>query len=136
MLDAIDANLQSCFGDWHETHPPGAPVPLGKITEVIDRTPGVDFVEEVMVSNLSAQAERLFDVASRVGLLIGIHSTLHVDARLGPLPALGAERLLRDDAGRLTSIALAPWELIDLRLARDAVQSIGGSTAAESDRGR
>lgn len=136
-LAAIDANLQRRFGPWMDDEPPAEPRPLGKpvrmteITEVIDNTEGVDFVEDVIISGMSAHAGELFDVGSRVGIRIGVYSTLGLDSRLGVLPSLGTQRMQRDDAGKLTSIVLQPWEVARLHLAPDAVHTIGPVTPHE-----
>ena len=136
-LAAIDANLQRRFGPWLDDAPPAEPRPLGtpvrmtEITAVIDNTEGIDFVEDVILSGMSGHANELFDVGSRVGIQIGVYSTLGLDSRLGVLPGLGAQRMQRDDAGKVTSIMLQPWEVARLHIAADAVQMIGPVAAPE-----
>ena len=102
----------------------GATVRITDITELIDNTDGVDHVENVFISGLSSEVERLFDAESGVGIQIAVHSTPGVDARLGLLPGLDPQRLQRDDAGRLSAITLRPWEVARLHLAPGAVDVV------------
>ena len=103
------------------------------LIEAIDETPGVDYVEHVRILQMSDNEENLAQPDSALGVQVGIRSTVGVDALLGGRPALGSERLLRNDEGRLVSILLRPWELLQLSLAVEAAyfpdaqgQGIGG----------
>lgn len=126
VLDAIDANFEARIGPWGDDQgAPGTPVNLGRIVELIDRTAGVDFVEDVTVTHMSRRGDELFDLSSRVGILVARHATVGVDSRLGVQPELGTHRLICDGAGRLAAIGLQPDELLHLRLAREAVQVSG-----------
>lgn len=94
------------------------------ITELIDAAEGVDHVDGVVLTALSTDARRLGDAESGIGVQLAIHSTPGVDARLGLASELGSQRLRRDDAGRLASIALQPWEIARLHLARSAIEVV------------
>jgi hypothetical protein len=129
VLAAIDANLHRRIGPWGEgpsgdARPLGSPIRINAITEVVDDTEGVDYVEDVFAWAMSARAVDLSDTASRVGVQVGIHSTPGIDTRLGVATVAGTQRLQRDDAGRLTAIALQPWEVARVRLAPQALQWI------------
>jgi hypothetical protein len=128
VLDAIDSRLHDQFGPWGpEPLAPGTPVRLDRIVEVIDGTPGVDHVEDLAVTHMSPRGDELFDLGSRVGILLAVHSTVGVDARLGVLPRLGTGRLVIDESRRLAAIGLQPGELMHLRLAREELQVSGGT---------
>jgi hypothetical protein len=117
---AIEANLRSRYGPWDdddakESPRPGMPLNLSEITRLVDDTDGVDYVEEVSVRALGRDADALHEPASAVGVQIGIHSTLAVDAWLGA-SGEGAERLERDEAGRLATVRLQSWEVLRLHV--------------------
>lgn len=117
---AIESNLRRRYGprdedDAQELPRPGMPLHLNEITRLVDDTDGVDYVGQVHVRALGADADALHESASAVGVQIGIHSTLAVDAWLGARGA-GAERLERDEAGRLATVRLQPWEVLRLHV--------------------
>jgi hypothetical protein len=126
---AIDANLQQRVGPWGgDARAAAADAPsstalirLGDITGVIDATEGVDYVEDVFVSTLGTRAAGLSDASARVGVQVGIHSRPGVDARLGVITPTGAQRLQRDDAGRLAAILLQPWEVARLEMVPESL---------------
>jgi hypothetical protein len=134
VLRAIDDNLLRRFepsaGAAAGTRRTGRRLRLTDITQVIDETDGVDYVEDVVVSSISHLGETLANPESQLGVQIGLHSTPGVDARLGVRAEIGGWRLERDDAGRLSAIALQPWEVARLRLASSAVHPIDAPTAS------
>lgn len=128
VLDAIDADFEARIGPWGDDQAaPGTPVTLDRIVELIDRTAGVDFVEDVTVTHMSQRGGEVFDLSSRVGIIVARHATVGVDSRLGVQSRLGRHRLIADSAGRFGAIGLMPGELLHLRLAREAVQVSGVS---------
>ena len=118
VLDAIAARLRG------PAAPQGNAVRITDITELIDNTDGVDHVENVMISALSADAGLLADARSGIGVQIALHSTPGVDARLGLSLQLDPARLRRDEAGRLASIELHPWEVARLHLAPSVIDVV------------
>src|SRR5690606_4004939 len=93
-----------------------------------DDTPGVDYVENVTVLQISTQEEDLNLPAFAVGLQIGIRSTIGVDSQLGASRTLGADRLLRNESGELVAIVLRPWELLRVTIAGKDIRSAGKET--------
>ena len=132
---AIAEKLRRRWGPWSDEDPveqeqlPGAPLHLMDLTQMIDATEGVDFVEQVTLRALSRHVRDLHEPQFRVGLQIGVHSTLALDARLGvAIGGPGARRLVRDEAGRLVSLILHPWEQLRLHLMPEAVHPLGTGT--------
>lgn len=118
VLGAIGERL-SALGE-----APNSALRVTDITELVDATDGVDHVDGVVLTALSTDAGRLGDAESGIGVQLAIHSTPGVDARLGLAGELDSHRLRRDDAGRLASIELQPWELVRLHLARSAIEVV------------
>ena len=136
VIAAIDANLHRRIGPWGEgpsgdARSLGSPIRINAITEAMDDTEGVDYVEEVFAWGMGARAADLSDLASRVGVQVGIHSTPGIDARLGAVTTAGTQRLQCDDAGRLAAVALQPWEVARVRLAPEALQWIDAGPAPQ-----
>jgi hypothetical protein len=116
VLDAIEARLHTSASD--------AVLRIADITEAIDNVAGVDHVENVSISSLSPEPNRLFDAPASVGIQIALHSTPGIDALLGLPLALDPLRLQRDDAGRLSAVVLKPWEVARLHLVPGAVDVV------------
>jgi hypothetical protein len=136
---AIAERLRQRFGPWsgqdpfERQHLPGMPLHLMELTELIDATEGVDHVEDVTLLALSRHAQDLREPSSFVGVQVGVHSTLAVDAWLGVRVGQGSARLVRDDAGRLATLLLNPWEQLRLHLVPEAVRPLGRLTGEDSD---
>ncbi len=96
-----------------EGWPFGRCVYISEIYEILDRVAGVDYVEDVCVLHLSTN-EKPFDEGTSVGVQIGTHSTVGIDARLGMAMPGTKERLLRNKGGELVGIVLHPYELAKL----------------------
>ena len=120
-------------GPQGEGWPFGRALYLSEVYAWLEQMDGVDYVEDVDVIGLSIQDERI-DERARVGLKVG-RSTVGVDSWLGTRSEQGADRILVDAAGRMTGIALKPYEMI--RIASRAEDfSIGeGSLARGSGLG-
>jgi hypothetical protein len=80
----------------------------------------VDYVVDIPVLQIGLK-EDMDKSESALGVQIGVHSTVGVDTLLGGPHSLGSQRLLRDSAGRLVSIALQPWELLHISVAEEAI---------------
>jgi len=113
-----------------ETPAFGQPLNLSAIMAVIDRVPGIDYVENVTVLSLTTEADA---PDASVGVQIGATSTVGVDTLIGGPGALGGERLIRDSEGVLASIRVKPWELLRLFVAPDGIHAVG---AGDRDRNR
>lgn len=135
-LEAVDAALQRRFGPAGAEEPGpdamqfGRPMQLSEIAAIIDRTPDVDYVEDVYVRRMAAAG-----ADSLVGMRIGIVSRLGEDTALGGLASATMRRLMRDQAGEVQSVQLRPWELVRVQLAGDAVEEIerGGGPDGGAD---
>ena len=130
LWNALREALQQRFGLNAGQGPQGNGWPFGKalhiseLVEAVEETPGIDYVEDVTILQISAHEQELTSLDSALGVQIGIHSTLGHDALLGGPGALGSDRLLRSDAGRLVSIALRPWELLRVNISPENISTI------------
>ena len=130
LSSALEEVLQQRFGLNQGQGPQGNGWPFGKalhiseLIEAVEETRGVDYVDDVTILQISAQEQKLNLPDSALGVQIGIHSTLGHDALLGGPDALGPDRLLRNDAGRLVSIILRPWELLRVYVAAENISTI------------
>ena len=95
---------------------------------MLEQVEGVDYVDDVHVVRISARADATDD-RSNIGIQIG-RSKLDVDSRLGAELATGADRFVRDAAGKLVAVALRPYELIRIAALVDDMSS-GGSSGAD-----
>lgn len=103
-----------------EGWPFGRPVYLSEVYALLeDQVEGVDYVARVQIADVGFEARPAGDVANVLGVQIGTHSRVAEDTRLG-MPSLASDRWIRDAAGRLAALALAPWEVV--RLAREATR--------------
>lgn len=145
LIDAVDAALRRRFGPVAADEPVadarafGRTLYLSEIAEVIDRADGVDYVDDITIWRMNVHGAPDDGSDSRVGIRVGMVARPGEDASLGGRVSLGSRRLLRDETGALESLRLQPWELVRVRLARDAVQEImpGGampSAGARRDR--
>ena len=123
VLDALERRFGSEFGQGPtgEGWPFGRALPLSELTEAIDNTPGVDYVEDIAILQMSLRGEDLNDPKFALGVQIGVRSTIGVDTLLGGSRMLGSDRLRRNHAGKLVSIVLKPWELLKVRLADEGI---------------
>jgi hypothetical protein len=126
--------LRQYFDPWlgggpqRDGWPFGRALYLSEVYEALEQVEGVDYVDDVHVVRISAQAEPMDDRAN-IGVQIG-RSKLDVDSRLGAEPVTGADRFVRDAAGKLVAIALRPYELIRIASLVDDLSS-GGSSGAD-----
>lgn len=133
-MQEIDQALRRRFGpvgpNERPAEPPqfGRPLHLAEIYAAIDRCDAVDYVENITVQRMSADGAD-DSIGSLVGLRIGVISRLGEDTRLGGLASVDMRRLVRDPRGEVESVRLHPWELVRVRLARDAVQEIKNGDA-------
>jgi hypothetical protein len=129
ISDAVNESLQRRFSpqpgqetqaretDDNRAHRPfGKPLHIAELIETIDETTGVDYVEHVHILQMSDSGRNLAEPGAALGVQVGLRSTVGIDTLLGGQKALGSERLLRNDEGKLVSILLRPWELLRLSL--------------------
>ena len=108
--------LQACFspllggGPQREGWPFGRALYLSEVYEALEQVEGVDYVDDVDVIGISTREEAI-DERAHIGIKVE-RSILGVDSRIGAGTELGADRILRDAAGKLVGIALRPYELI------------------------
>jgi hypothetical protein len=102
----------------------GDPLHLTTVAAAIDRTEGVDYVENVIVLRLSIDDTIDFNDSS-VGIRVGVVARLGEDTRLGGLASIGMRRFQRDHSGEAEVVLVQPWELIRVELARNGVRGIG-----------
>ncbi|HXZ08809.1 MAG TPA: hypothetical protein VEI25_12185, partial [Paraburkholderia sp.] len=116
----------------------GAPLNLSALARVIDDVPGVDYVDNVTVLQLSTEPHATAHADAGLGVQIGVRSTLGHDTRIGGALPYYEERLIRDSGGALASVKLKPWEWLRLSVAPDGIHEIGetGRTIIESQGGR
>jgi hypothetical protein len=117
-----------------EGWPFGRPLHISELIQAVDETPGVDYVVDITILQIGLK-EPMDQPESALGVQIGIHSTIGVDTLLGGPHSLGSRRLLRNDAGRLVSVALKPWELLRISLVEEAVTLVDLQTSGASDNG-
>jgi hypothetical protein len=121
LLGPLQEALDRRFGS--EVWPFGKALHISEIVGIIDTLPGVDYVDDVTVLQMSAREDDLLEDPASVGIQIGLRSTIGKDTWLGGPAQLGKQRLYRNDAGRLASIALRPWELVRVVIAKpDAIE--------------
>lgn len=140
--DAIDAALRRHFGPVAPDEPIANARPFGRalylseIAEVIDRAEGVDYVNQIAVWRMHVHDPADDAGDARVGIRVGLIARPGEDAHLGGRVSLALRRLLRDESGALERVQLHPWELVRVRLARDAVREIGVDAAPSDGGGR
>lgn len=128
---AIDAALARRFDP--QTEPFGKALQMAELAAVIDATPGVDYVEDIIVWRIASPSSA-DEGEGRVGVRVGLIATPGEDARFGGLASVGGQRLVRDDAGEVEFLRLHPWELLQVRLAPGRVHEL--ATAIGDGRGR
>jgi hypothetical protein len=136
---AIDDALARRFDP--QTRPFGQALPMAELAAVIDATPGIDYVEDIIVWSIaspSGQDSSESPVGVRVGVRIGLIATPGEDTRFGGIASVGARRLVRDDVGEVEFLRLHPWELLQVRLAPGRVRELdaGMANPAEDRHGR
>ena len=133
--DRAVEKLRQYFDPWlgggpqREGWPFGRALYLSEVYEVLEQVEGVDYVDDVHVVRMSRQAEPTDDRAN-IGIQTG-RSRLGVDSRLGAELLPGADRFVRDAAGKLVAIALRPYELIRIASLVDGLSS-GGPSGADA----
>lgn len=85
---------------------------LSEIVDVLERIPDVDFIENIRILNMALKSEDLSNDQTRIGIQIGVSSTVGVDSLLGTAGANNKNRLILDGTGKLSGIMLKPYELI------------------------
>jgi hypothetical protein len=129
-VEAADESLRRHFGPARpdeaiaDATRLGCPVHLSTIAAAIDRTVGIDYVEDLSVRRIAVPDAIGFD-DSLVGIRVGVVSRLGVDTVLGGLASASMRRLHTDDTGEAQTVLLYPWEMVRVQLSRDAVQEIG-----------
>ena len=131
--DAVDAALRRRFDILEPTAsddsgPFGRTLHLAQVAAAIDRTPAVDYVEDVVVRRIALRAHA-DPAAERVG--IPSHPrrhrrTLGEDTRLGGQASVALRRLRTDHTGEADAVLLQPWEVAHVQLAREAVEGDHG----------
>jgi hypothetical protein len=114
-----------------DTRPFGRPLHLATVAAAIDRTGGVDYVENVIVLRVSIDGA-IDDDESLVGIRIGVIARLGEDTRLGGLASVGMRRLQTDHTGEAETVLVQPWELVHVQLDRHGAQGIGDAGFALS----
>jgi hypothetical protein len=107
-------------GPAREGWPFGKPLRISELIRAVDETAEVDYVLDITILQIGLK-ESMDQPESALGVQIGLHSTIGIDTLLGGPHSLGGKRLLRNDAGRLVSIILKPWELLRISLLEDAI---------------
>jgi hypothetical protein len=139
--DAVDGALRRRFDPMQsdepvpDARPFGRPLHLASVAAAIDRTEGVDYVENVIVLRMSIDGA-IDDEGSLVGIRIGVIARLGEDTRLGGLASIAMRRLQTDYTGEAEIVWVQPWELVHVQLASDGVQSIGNDGIGSSAEGR
>lgn len=137
VAQGIMAALRLRFenGDAHTAAEPGfgTTLHLSDVVKAIDDVPGVDYVEDVTVLQLSIAHRAAGRADAGVGVQIGRRSTVGVDTRIGGAAPDGA-RLMRDAEGMLTSVKVAPWERLRLAIAHDGLREVGDAARVEAAR--
>jgi hypothetical protein len=135
--EAIDAALRRRFDPMQSDEPIpdtrslGRPLHLATVAAAIDRTDGVDYVENVIVLRMSIDGA-IDDDESLVGIRIGVIARLGEDTRLGGLASVGMRRLQTDHTGETETVFVQPWELVHVRLDRYGARGIGDTGFAFS----
>jgi hypothetical protein len=130
-VQAVDAALRRHFDPATASEAPGGASPFGRavhlseVAAVIDRCDEIDYVEDIQLRRIGEHPRSDDDIGARIGLRIGVYSTIALDTRLGSTPALPVAHLLRDDSGEVVSVLPKPWVLTRVSLAREAVATIG-----------
>lgn len=137
-IAAIDDALRRRFGPARageslaDARALGQALHLSEVAEVIDRTEGIDFVEQLTVLRIRASAGEDDDADWRTGVRIGSVSRPGQDARLGGRVSLAMRRLQLDEIGEAEAIALVPWEAVRVQLAPEAVTEITDDGEADN----
>jgi hypothetical protein len=129
VIVAVDAALRQRFDPLgpepsSDAGPFGRTLHLASVAGVIDRTDGVDFVEDVAVVRI-AVAHSVREEEAAVGIRIGTTAHVGEDTRFGGRASISVRRLLTDPSGEAEAIVLQPWEVISVRLDSDGVQAVG-----------
>jgi hypothetical protein len=114
-------------GPLGEGWPFGRALRISELIQAVDETAGVDYVENITILQIGLK-EQMDRPESALGIQIGVHSTIGVDTLLGGPHSLGSRRLLRNEAGKLVSIGLKPWELLRINLIEDAIILVNTQT--------
>jgi hypothetical protein len=105
----------------------GQPLNVADVAALIDRVPGVDYVEDVSVLTLGGEPDH---PGAHLGVQIGTTSKVGENASIGGTEEPGDERLLRDSAGALSSVLLRPWEVLRVAVVPRAVRVIDSTGVA------
>jgi hypothetical protein len=135
-IAAIDEALRRRFGpadtgeSLADARPLGQALHLSEVAEVIDRTDGIDYVEQLAVLRMRASGgegggdDDDADADWRTGVRIGSVSHPGQDARLGGRVSVAMRRIQLDDIGEAESVTLYPWEAVRVKLEPQAVIEI------------
>jgi hypothetical protein len=89
---------------------------LSEIYKELESVSGVDYVEDVNFRRLSLSYDTLSEDQSKVGIQIGIFSTVGDDSRLGTIYSTTNDRLIVDGLGNLIGIKVKTYELLRIDL--------------------
>ena len=89
---------------------------LSEIVDVLERIPEVDFIENIRILGVALTSEDLSKTQAKIGIQVGISSTVGVDSLLGITGANNKDRLILNGTGKLSGIMLKPYELIKIVL--------------------
>ncbi|WON73519.1 hypothetical protein [Nitrosospira sp. Is2] len=137
----IRDNLTGAFGDGFgqgrqdNGWPFGRPLHVSEVVGAIDATPGVDFVDDITILQMTTESQNLDSTEAALGIQIDRHSTIGVDTLLGGPGSLGPGRLQRNDEGKLVSIVLRPWELLRLQVAEGNIVPIAKKKTSGGNNG-
>jgi hypothetical protein len=139
VIEAVDAALRRRFDPLtpdasSDASPFGRTLHLASVAGAIDRTDGVDFVEDVVVLRI-AVSHSVREEEALVGIRIGSIAHVGVDTRLGGRASIPLRRLQTDLSGEAEAIILQPWEVMRVRLERDTVRPVGDDVEFGNPRG-
>lgn len=101
---------------------------LSEIYNVLETVTGVDYVADISIRRLSLDCKTLGEDRSKIGLQIGIYSTVGIDSRLGTKHSVIDNRLITDGSGNLIGINLKSYELPRVVLQPGDLVELGSSS--------
>jgi hypothetical protein len=137
-IAAVDAALADRFDPLRpetlsNTGPFGRTLHLGSVAGVIDRTDGVDYVDDVAIQRMAVTQDGREEEGS-VGIRIGMTALVGENTRLGGRASIPLRRLQTDESGEAEAIILQPWEVVRVRLAAEDIRARAGTGSAGGSR--
>ncbi|MGM9489714.1 hypothetical protein [Ideonella sp. YS5] len=129
VAKGIDDELARRFGvERSESGSPfGGAVHLADIIGLIDNHDGVDYVESLFIDRIAAGRDPNLDApAARLGVRLGVHATLGVDARFGGDAGPPAKRFEFGADGEAEAVRLQAWEVADVKLSPQRIVAVEG----------